>query len=418
MVDIPREGFAEKKRRKRLIYGGLVVVALAVVWAAVASLEPAARTVDESTLWIGQVQRGEMLREVRGPGTLVPENVRWIGALTEGRVERIVVLPGAEVDADTVIMVLSNPSVERAAQDAEWELSAARADYEDLRVRLDSEYLNQQASAAAIEAEFREAQLEAEANEELSGDGLISEIELRRSQIRAKQLENRNRIEELRLKKTEESLTAQLGAAKARLGQAEGLAALRRQELEALEVRSPLEGVLQQVPVEEGQQVQPGTNLARVAQPGDLKAELRIAETQAKDILLGQPARIDTRNGIIDGKVVRIDPAAQDGTVLVDVELLGDLPRGARPQLSVDGTIEIERLDDVLYVQRPAYGQANSKIGLFKLVDDGGRAVRTQVELGRSSVSTFEIVSGLEEGDRVILSDTSAYDDEDRLRLK
>jgi HlyD family secretion protein len=283
---------------------------------------------------------------------------------------------------------------------------------------LESEYLNQQASAAAIEAELREAQLEAEANEELSGDGLISEIELRRSQIRAKQLENRNRIEEQRLKKTEESLDAQLGAARARLGQAEGLASLRRQELEALEVRSPLEGILQQVPVEEGQQVQPGTNLARVAQPGDLKAELRIAETQAKDILLGQPARIDTRNGIIDGKVVRIDPAAQDGTVLVDVELLGDLPRGARPQLSVDGTIEIERLEDVLYVQRPAYGQANSKIGLFKLVDGGDRAVRTQVELGRSSVSTFEIVSGLEEGDRVILSDTSAYDDEDRLRLK
>lgn len=418
MVDIPREGFAEKKRRKRLIYGGLVVVALAVVWAAVASLEPAARTVDESTLWIGQVQRGEMLREVRGPGTLVPENVRWIGALTEGRVERIVVLPGAEVDADTVIMVLSNPSVERDAQDAEWELRAARADYEDLKVRLESEYLNQEASAAAVEAEFREAQLEAEANEELSDDGLISEIELRRSQIRAKQLENRNRIEGERLKKAQESLTAQLGAAEARLGQAEGLATLRRQELAALEVRSPLEGVLQQVPVEEGQQVQPGTNLARVAQPGDLKAELRIAETQAKDILLGQPARIDTRNGIIDGKVVRIDPAAQDGTVLVDVELLGDLPRGARPQLSVDGTIEIERLDDVLYVQRPAYGQANSKIGLFKLVDDGDRAVRTQVELGRSSVSTFEIVSGLEEGDRVILSDTSAYDDEDRLRLK
>lgn len=418
MVDIPREGFAEKKRRKRIIYGALVLVALAVVWAAVASLEPAARTVDEATLWIGEVKRGEMLREVRGPGTLVPEEIRWIGALTEGRVDRILVKPGAEVDNDTVIMELSNPSVERAAQDAEWELRAARADYEDLRVRLESELLNQQASAAAVEADLREAQLEAEANEELSTDGLISEIELRRSQIRAQQLENRHGIEGQRLDKTRESLTAQLGAAKARLGQAEALAALRQKELEALKVRSPLEGVLQQVPVEEGQQVQPGTNLARVAQPDLLKAELRIAETQAKDILLGQPARIDTRNGIVDGKVVRIDPAAQEGTVLVDVELLGELPKGARPQLSVDGTIEIERLDDVLYVQRPAYGQANSKIGLFKLVDDGERAVRTQVELGRSSVSTFEIVSGLEEGDRVILSDTSAYDNEEVLRLK
>lgn len=418
MVDIPREGYAEKKRRKQLVYGAVAVAGLAVVWAAVASLEPAARSVDKATLWIGTVQRGEMLREVRGPGTLVPEETRWISAVTDGRVDRILVKAGAEVQTDTVIMELTNPNVERAAQDADWALRAERADLEDLKVRLESEYLNQQASAASVEADLREAQLEAEANEQLSNDGLISNIELRRSQIRAQQLENRHGIEKQRLLKAQESLTSQLSAAKSRLGQAQALVDLRRKELESLKVRSPLAGVLQQVPVEEGQQVQPGTNIARVAQPDLLKAELRIAETQAKDILLGQPARIDTRNGIIDGKVVRIDPAAQDGTVTVDVELLGDLPRGARPQLSVDGTIEIERLENVLYVQRPAYGQANSKIGLFKLIDGGSKAVRAQVELGRSSVSTFEIVNGLQEGDQVILSDTSAYDDEDRLRLR
>ncbi|MCB1053919.1 MAG: efflux RND transporter periplasmic adaptor subunit, partial [Acidobacteria bacterium] len=342
MVDIPREGYAEKKRRKRLIYGAVALAGLAVVWAAVASLEPAARSVDKDTLWIGAVERGEMLREVRGPGTLVPEELRWISAATEGRVDRILIKPGAEVETDTVIMELTNPNVERSAQDAEWALRAEQADYQDLKVRLESEYLNQQASAASVEADLREAQLEAEANEQLAGDGLISNIELRRSQIRAQQLENRHRIEQERLLKAKESLSSQLSAAKSRLGQAEALAALRKKELDSLKVRSPLAGVLQQVPVEEGQQVQPGTNLARVAQPDLLKAELRIAETQAKDISVGQKALIDTRSEVINGEVIRVDPAVLDGTVTVDVRLEGDLPSYLRPDLSVDGRVILD----------------------------------------------------------------------------
>ncbi len=417
-MDIPREGIAEQKRRKRIIYGVIAGVLLVGAWVGVSSLEPAARSVEKSSLYIGRVERGEMLRAVRGPGTLVPEEIRWIGALTDGRVERILIKAGTTVDPSSIIMELTNPTVERAAQDAELQVRAGLADLDNLRIRLDSDLLNQQAAAAAIEADLREAELEAEANEELSKDGLISEIELRRSQIRAKQLENRHGIEQQRLLKAEESRVAQLGAQRARFRQAEALYELRQRELESLKVRPSLSGVLQEVPVEEGQQVSPGTNLARVARPDLLKAELRIAETQARDIQVGQVASIDTRNGVIEGRVVRIDPAAQDGTVTVDVTLVGDLPKGARPQQSVDGTIELERLEDVLYVSRPAYGQPFSTIGLFKLAADGAAASRVQVELGRASVTTFEIIRGLNEGDQVILSDTANYDSEDRLRLR
>lgn len=417
-MDIPREGIAEKRRRKQILYGAIAAALLIGAWIWVSRLGPAARSVDKATLWIGSVERGEMLREVRGPGTLVPEEIRWIGALTDGRVEQILVDPGATITKDTVIMELTNPTVERSFRDAELQLAAARADYEDLKVQLESNLLSQRAAAAQVEADYSAALLDAEANEKLSGDGLISEIELRRSQIQAKQLEGRHDIEQQRLDKTAESVEAQLGAQRARLRQAEALYELRKQELESLKVRSTIAGVLQEVPVEEGQQVTPGTNLARVARPDELMAELRIAETQARDIEVGQEARIDTRNGIIPGKVRRIDPAAQDGTVTVDVSLEGEMPRGARPQQSVDGTIEIERLEDVLYMGRPAYGQPNSTIGLFKLIEEGDEAVRVQVELGRSSVSTFEIIRGLSEGDQVILSDTAAYDSEDRLRLR
>ena len=417
-MDIPREGIAEKRRRKQILFGIVGAALLIVAWVWVSGLGPAAKSVDGATLWLGNVERGEMLREVRGPGTLVPEEIRWIGALTDGRVEQIIVDPGATVDTETVIMKLSNPTVERSSLDAQLQLAAAKADYQDLEVQLESQLLSQRASAAQVDADYSEAVLEAEANQELAKDGLISAIELRRSQIRAKQLKNRQAIEQERLIKADESLEAQLGAQRARLRQAEALFELRRQELDSLSVRSTIAGVLQAVPVEEGQQVTPGTNLARVAQPDVLKAELRIAETQARDIEVGQLTRIDTRNGIIQGRVERIDPAAQDGAVTVDVKLTGDLPRGARPQQSVDGTIEIERLENVLYMGRPAYGQPNSTIGLFKLISDGEEAIRVQVELGRSSVSTFEIRQGLQEGDRVILSDTAPFDSEDRLRIR
>jgi HlyD family secretion protein len=417
-LDIPREGVAEKKKRQRILLGIVGAVVLVGLWILISGLEPAARSVEKATLWIGQVERGEMLREVRGPGTLVPEQIRWIGALTDGRVDRILVDPGATVTLDTVIMELSNPTVERTARDAELQLAAARADFENLRVQLESQLLSQRAAAAQVEADFSEAKLEAEANRELSKDGLISEIELRRAEIRASQLENRHGIEQERLIKTGESSIAQLGAQQARLRQAEALANLRLRELESLKVRPSISGVLQQVPVEEGQQVTPGTNLARVARPDVLKAELRIAETQAKDIVEGLEARIDTRNGIISGRVKRVDPAAQDGTVTVEVKLLDELPRGARPQQSVDGTIQLERLENVLFMGRPAYGQPNSTIGLFRLSADGNQARRVQVQLGRSSVNSFEILSGLEEGDRVILSDTAEFDDEEVLRLR
>ncbi len=416
-MDIPREGHAEKVRRKRILYAILTVAAITIVTVALARLEPAAPTVERSTLYLGTVERGEMLREVRGPGNLVPEERRWIPARTQGRVEHIIIKPGTEVLQGTPIIELSNPDVEQQFRDAELQLRAAQANYEDLRVRLESDLLNQRAAAAAIEADYQAAQLDAEANEELAKDGLVPDIELRRSRIRAEQLKNRNEIEKERLAKTAESLEAQLNSQRAQLEQSRELYNLRKEEQDSLIVRSPLSGVLQVVPVEEGEQVAPGANLARVAMPDRLMAELRIAETQAKDIQVGQLATIDTRNGVIPGNVRRIDPAAQEGTVTVEVELTGELPRGARPDLSVDGVIEIERLANVLHVLRPAYGQANSKISLFKLSEDGSRAQRVQVQLGRSSVSTFEIVEGLQEGDAVILSDTSQYDSFDRLNV-
>ncbi len=417
-MDIARPDHARKVRRKRILYAVLVVIGVVALSVAVMSLEPAAPSVDAASLWIDTVQRGEMVREVRGPGTLVPEEIRWIPALTEGRVDRILVDPGERVTPDTVILELSDPSVEQAFENAKLQLLAAEADHQNLIVQLQSDLLNQQASCAQVTADYQEAMLEAEANEQLAKDDLIPSIDLKRSKIRAEQLANRNRIEELRLAKTQESHDAQLGAERARLEQARAMFNLRKRERESLKVRSTIGGVLQQVPVEEGQQVSPGTNLARVAQPEILKAELRIAETQARDLLPGLRAKIDTRNGVIEGVVTRVDPAAQEGTVLVDVELPRELPKGARPQLSVDGTIELERLENVLYVGRTAYGQANSTIGLFKLINDGTEAVRVQVQLGRSSVSTFEIVAGLEEGEQIIRSDTSAWDDYDRLRLR
>lgn len=417
-MDIARPDHARKVRRKRILYAVLVVIGVVALSVAVMSLEPAAPSVDAASLWIDTVQRGEMVREVRGPGTLVPEEIRWIPALTEGRVDRILVDPGERVTPDTVILELSDPSVEQAFENAKLQLLAAEADHQNLIVQLQSDLLNQQASCAQVAADYQEAILEAEANEQLAKDDLIPSIDLKRSKIRAEQLANRNRIEELRLAKTQESHDAQLGAEHARLEQARAMFNLRKRERESLKVRSTIGGVLQQVPVEEGQQVSPGTNLARVAQPEILKAELRIAETQARDLLPGLRAKIDTRNGVIEGVVTRVDPAAQEGTVLVDVELPRELPKGARPQLSVDGTIELERLENVLYVGRTAYGQANSTIGLFKLINDGTEAVRVQVQLGRSSVSTFEIVAGLEEGEQIIRSDTSAWDDYDRLRLR
>lgn len=417
-MDIPRPSAARRRRLRRVLYGLIGLGAIVLITVGVSRLKPAAPTVERATVWIDTVRRGPMLRQVRGLGTLVPEKIRWIPAITEGRVERRLVQPGAVVKVETVLLELSNPELEQAALEAEMQLKAAEAEYTNLRVQLESQLLTQQAQAAAVQAEYRQAKLQAEANEELAKDRLISELMLKLSKVRAEELAARFEIEQKRSSILSESVKAQLAAQQARVEQLRALFELRRSQVEALRVRAGIGGVLQQVLVEVGQQVTPGTNLARVADPTRLMAQIRIAETQAKDIQIGQQASIDTRNGVVPGHVIRIDPAVQNGTVTVDVALEGPLPKGSRPDLSVDGTIEIERLDDVLYVGRPAFGQERSVVGLFKLVNGGKEAVRVRVKLGRSSVNTIEILDGLHSGDQVILSDMSAWDAFDRIRLK
>ncbi len=417
-MDVERKDFKKMRRKKRILYGGIGLVAVVLVSYGISSLEPAAMSVSRQSVWVGQVKRGSMIRQVRGPGSLVPETIRWITTSVEGRVEEIYLKAGVRVQPDTVILELTNPQLEQQVEDARLADNAAKADLADLKVRLQADLLNQRAAAAAVESDWSEAKLQVEANEALDKDGLIPKIDLKRSRIRSQQLEKRVGLEHERLDKAKESLQAQLDAQRAQLAQAEGVYRLRRQEVDSLKVRAGLSGVLQEVPVEVGERVNAGTVLARVAKPEDLKAELRIAETQAKDIEIGLPAQIDTRNGIVPGRVSRIDPSVHEGTVTVDVALQGKLPPGARPDLSVDGTIQIEKLDNVLYVGRPTYGQANSQVELFKLTDDGNMAVRVPVKLGRASVDTIEVIEGLKEGDKVILSDTSQFDEVDRIKLE
>jgi HlyD family secretion protein len=416
-MDIARPDLKHKKRKRQTLYGiaGGGVLLLAVI--GLARLEPAAPSVERASVWLDSVKRGEMLREVRGPGTLVPKEIRWIAAESNARVERIVVKPGAEVASDTVILELSNPEVDDQVLAARSALTAAEADLASRRVTLDSQLLDLQAQLAATEADAEGARLQAEAEGELNKKGIISDLTYRQSALRARQLTTRVGIETDRIVKLRQSIDAQLAAERARLEQLRNTLDLRQRQADALKVKAGIAGVLQQVPVEEGQQVVAGTNLARVAKPDVLMAELRIAETQAKDVLLGQVVRVDTRNGIVAGKVIRIDPAVLNGTVQVDVDLEGTLPAGARPDLSVDGTIEIERLADVLYVGRPAFGQPETSVTLFRLDRDSAVARRVPVKLGRASVSVIEVQQGLELGDQVVLSDTSAYDEYDRIKL-
>ena len=416
-MDIQRADLKQKKRRRQMLLGGLGVAALLAVGVGVASLEPAAPSVERSSLWLDTVKRGEMLREVRGPGTLVPREIRWIAANTAARVERIVARPGATVEPDTLILELSNPEVVEQKLAAETALRAAEADYAAREMTLESQLLDQRANFAAVQADYESARLQAEAEKELADQGIISRIQYRRSQLAEEQLKVRLDIEKQRLAKLGQTHEAQLDADRARIEQLENAADLRRRQADALQVRAGIAGVLQLVPVEAGQQVTPGTNLARVARPDELMAELRIPETQVKDVTIGQSVRVDTRNGIVAGRVTRIDPSVQNGTVLVDVDLTGPLPPGARPDLSVDGTIEIERLEDVLYVGRPAYGQPESEVRLFRLDPESGIASRVPVRLGRASVSLIEVQQGLAPGDQIILSDTSQWDDYDRLSI-
>ncbi|ACB75184.1 efflux RND transporter periplasmic adaptor subunit [Opitutus terrae] len=416
-MDIPRPSQAKAKLKKRIILGSVVALALIGITVLLARLKPAAPTVERNLVWIADVKRGQMLRQVRGLGTLVPEEITWIAARTQGRVDKIVLRPGATVTPDSVILVLTNPDVVRASADADSQLRAAEAQLTNLKVQIESSVLAAEAAAASAKADFERYRLQAEVNDELFKDGLVSPLDVRVSKVTAEQAATRYTIEQKRYAFTKDSVAPQLAVQEAEVERLRSMAKLRREELEALTVRAGMNGVLQILPVDVGAQVQPGSNLARVADPRRLKAEIRIAETQARDIEIGQVAQIDTRNGVVAGKVGRIDPSVQNGTVTVDVFITDELPRGARPDLSVDGTIELERLENVVYVGRPAFGQEQTTVGIFKLDENSSYATRTQVKLGRSSVNTIEVLAGLEPGDRVILSDMSQWDSNDRVKL-
>ena len=416
-MDIARPDILRKKKIRRGGYGAGAALAVILVTIGVSQLEPAAPNVDRDTVYLGTVERGPMVRQVRGTGTLVPEAIRWIPATTEGTVERIVIRPGAAVEPGSVILELSNPELDQRALEAQLELTAAEARLISRQADLDSQLLAQRSSLATVQAELTQATLQAEADEELAEKGLVSRLQRRQSQARQEELETRHTFEQERLQIAIDSVQAQVAVEQAEVDRRRTLLALRRDQVADLKVRAGLHGVLQQVPLDEGQRVTAGSNLARVGDPSLLKAELRIAETQAKDIQIGQSASIDTRNGIIPGHVVRIDPAVENGTVTVDVTLDGPLPRGARPDLTVDGTIELERLDDVVFVGRPVFGQAHSIVSLFVLNPETGQATRTRVSLGRTSVNTIEVREGLQPGDQVILSDMSTWDAFDRVRL-
>lgn len=422
-MDIQRPSNLRAKRIRRITYGTVSIILIGGVTFGLSRLRPAAPSVDAGTLWPDTVKRGGMLREVRGLGTLVPEDIRWIPAQTDSRVERIVLRPGANVRPDSMILELSDPQVRRDALDAEYQLKGAEADYANLKVQVNSELMNQKAAEAAVRSDYEQSKLQHEVDAKLLKEGIAADVTEKLSKVKMEQLAIRVQLEAERTRIATDSAEARLSAQQSRVEQQKALYQLRRTQLEALHVRAGIHGVLQLVPVEEGQHVTPGTNLARVADPKKLKAEIKIAETQAKDVAIGQKASIDTRNGVLAGHVSRIDPSVQNGTVKVDVAIDEPLPTGARPDLSVDGTVEIENLKDVMYVGRPVHGQENSTIGIFKVgcatcpLNDN-EAVRVNVKLGRSSVNTIEVLDGLKVGDKVILSDMSAWDNVDRIRLR
>jgi HlyD family secretion protein len=419
-MDIQRPSNARAKKIRRIIYAAVAFLLIGGVSYGLSRLRPAAPTVDRATIWPDEVKRGPMLREVRGLGTLVPEDIRWIPAQTNATVERIVLRPGAIVHPNSVILELSDPQLQRDLLDAEYLLKGAEADYANLKVQVNSQLMNQKSTEASVRSDYEQAKIQHEVDEKLAKEGIGSDVTAKLSKVKEEQLAIRLQLEAERTRVATDSAAAQLAAQEAKVEQQHALYNLKKSQYDALHLRAGIQGVLQLVPVEEGQQVTPGTNLARVADPNKLKAEIKIPETQAKDVRIGQKATIDTRNGIVDGHVSRIDPSVQNGTVTVDVSVDNPFPpgSGARADLSVDGTIELENLKDVLYVGRPVNGQADSTIGLFKLVGDGSEAVRVNVKLGRSSVNTIEIRDGLKVGDKVILSDMSQWDAFDRIRLK
>jgi HlyD family secretion protein len=416
-VDITRPDHSRQKRLKLAVSVGAGAILIALIVAAVSRLQAAAPPVDRSTLWIDTVKRGPLVREVRGSGTLVPEEIRWIPSTSPGRVERIFLQAGRAVRADSVILQLVNPQLEQEGLDAELKVKAAEAGLKTLEVQTRNECLQQQATAATVAAEYTKAKMTAEMNQALAKGGLVSLLTLRQSEADADQLAVRNNIAKLQLDAYQESMDAQLAVQQAVVDQTRAMMRLKQQQRDELNVRAGLDGILQIVSVDVGQQVAAGANLARVANPARLKAGVKIEETQAKDVQVGQRARIDTHNGVIDGRVSRIDPSVQNGTRTVDVTLLDAPPNGSVPDLSIDGTIELERLGDVVYVGLPALAQPQGTLGLFRLQSDGA-ALRVSVKLGRSSVNAIEVMSGLRVGDQVILSDMSAWDRFDRVRVQ
>lgn len=417
MVDIARSPEVKRKKKiRRIIYAALAVIAVGAVSIGVSRLRPAAPGVERATVWIDTVKRGPMIRQVRGSGTLVPENIRWIPATTSGRVERLVLRPGAAVTPTTVILEMSNPDLQQQVMDAQLAYRSAEAAFQNRKADLQTQILTQEAALATAASNAKQTKLTLAANQELAKAGLISDLQLKRFLGDADEAENRLNISQKQLEIAKAGMESQLAPQEAEVNQRKAAYELRLRQLDDLKVKAGIHGVLQLLPVEVGQQVAAGANVARVADPTVLKAELRIAETQTKDIRIGQYSEIDTRNGVVKGKVSRIDPASSNGTVGVDVTLEGALPPGARPDLSVDGTVRLEELNDIIYVGRPAFGQENSSVSLFKVLPDG-EAVRTTVKLGRSSVNTIEIVEGLQPGDQVVLSDMSTYDEYQRVQL-
>ncbi|MEO6817299.1 MAG: HlyD family efflux transporter periplasmic adaptor subunit [Edaphobacter sp.] len=418
-MDISRPDLKRKKLRRQIVVAGCAVLVLAAAAFFVMRLKPAAPEVERATVWTDTVKRGPLLRQVRGPGTLVPreDKIRLIPSETEATVVRIRVLPGAKVEPETILMDLVDPTLQQELLDAQLQLKGAQADYINTRAKVESDLMDQKAAGATVKADYSQAQLQAKTDKSLYDLGVISGLTYSASKGKADELVTRNDLEKQRLTLNEKAIETQLSVQQTKVDQAKALLGLKQKQLDALSVRAGISGVLVELDHQVGEHVTAGTTLAKVVQPDQLKASLKIAETQARDIQIGQPAEIDTHNGVIDGKVMRIDPAVLNGTVTVDVELAGALPQGARPDLSVDGTIDLDRMTDVFYVGRPAFGNENSTISLFKLSADGKTAVRVPVKVGRASVNSIQIIEGLQAGDTVILSDMSRWDSTDRIRL-
>ena len=421
-MDIARPEFKERKRRRQIAVAAVIVVVVATVSVIVYRLKPAAPTVERGTVWVDSVKRGSMLRQVRGIGLLLPsqESVLQIPAETEATVVRIRMLPGSPVKPDTVLMEMSNPQVEQAAVDAHLQWKAAEAEYQSQHMKLESDFMTQKAGAATVKADYTQAQLQYNTDKALYELGVISGLAYNNSKGKADELTARNSLAEQSLASSQKAIDSQLAELQTKVDQMRVLAELKQKQLDALRVRARIDGILVEMPLHVGEHVLPGTMLAKVVEPNHLMAELKVAETQARDVQNGEPVSVDTHNGLISGTVERVDPAVQNGTVTVDVKLIGELPKGAQPNLSVDGTIDLERLSNVLYVGRPAFGQENSTISLFKLdrADGPTDAVRVPVKVGRASVNAIQVIDGLHEGDTVVLSDMSRWDNTDRIRLQ